>query len=225
MTDIFREVEEEVRREKLHALWNKYSPLVLTVAVLIVLAVAGWRGWEWWQQRQAEAAGVKFEAALRLVEDGKTAEAEAALATLEAEAPSGYAQLSRFARAGALAKTDKAAAVRAFDALAADTKVPGLFRDLAQVRAGLLLVDSAPYAEIKARLEALAAPEGAFRHSARELLALSAWKAGDRDAARQWADNIIGDLAAPSNLRTRAQVLRDLASSPTAPSAAKAPAN
>lgn len=225
MTDIFQEVEEDVRREKLHALWNKYSPLVLAVAVLIVLAVAGWRGWEWWQQRQAEAAGVKFEAALRLVEEGKTAEAEAALARLEAEAPSGYAQLSRFARAGALAKADKAAAVRAFDALAADTKVPGLFRDLAQVRAGLLLVDSAPYAEIKARLEALAAPEGAFRHSARELLALSAWKSGDRDAARQWADNIIGDLAAPSNLRTRAQVLRDLATSPTAPSAAKAPAN
>jgi hypothetical protein len=225
MSDIFQEVEEDVRRERLQALWNKYSPLVLTVAVLIVLAVAGWRGWEWWQQRQAEAAGVKFEAALRLVEEGKATEADEALAKLEAEAPGGYALLSRFARAGALAKADKAAAVREFDALAADTKVPGLFRDLAQIRAGLILVDTAPYAEIKARLEPLAAPEGAFRHSARELLALSAWKAGDRDAARQWADNIIGDLAAPSNLRTRGQILRDLASSPTASPAPKAKAN
>jgi hypothetical protein len=225
MSDIFQEVEEEVRREKLHALWNKYSPLVLAVAVLIVLAVAGWRGWEWWQQRQAEAAGVKFEAALRLITDGKTAEADAALAKLETEAPSGYAQLSRFARAGVLAQTDKAAAVREFDALAADAKMPPLFRDIAQVRAGLILVDTAPYAEIKARLEPLAAPEGAFRHSAREILALSAWKAGDRDAAKQWAEALLGDPETPSNLRTRGQMLNDLATAPTAPSAPKAKGN
>jgi hypothetical protein len=223
MSDIFQEVEEDVRREKLQALWNKYSGLVLAVAILIVLAVAGWRGWEWWQQRQAEAAGVQFEAALRLIADGKTAEADTALAKLETEAPSGYALLSRFARAGALVKTDAAAAVREFDALAADTKAPPLLRDLAQIRAGLVLVDTAPYAELKARLEPLAAPEGAFRHSAREILALSAWKAGDRDAARQWADALVGDFAAPSSLRTRGQVLRDLVSAPAkAPTPTKA---
>ncbi|NJL09061.1 MAG: tetratricopeptide repeat protein, partial [Methylacidiphilales bacterium] len=57
MSDIFREVEEEVRREKLRALWDKYGGLVLALAVAIVIGVAGWRGWEWWQHRQAEAAG------------------------------------------------------------------------------------------------------------------------------------------------------------------------
>ncbi|ALK08453.1 tetratricopeptide repeat protein [Blastochloris viridis] len=225
MSDIFKEVEEDVRRERLHALWSKYGGLVLTLAVVIVLAVAGWRGWEWWQHRQAEAAGARFEAALRLVSDGNTADADAALAKLAADAPTGYALLARFARAGALASTDKAAAVREFDALAGDAKALPLFRDLAQIRAGLILVDDAPYADLKARLEPLAAPEAAFRHSARELLALSAWKAGDRDAARQWVDALVGDPSAPSSLRTRGQILRDLLSSPIAPMPAPAKAN
>jgi hypothetical protein len=81
---------------------------------------------------------------------------------------------------------------------------------LAAVRAGLLLVDTAPYAEIRERLESLAAPNRTFHHSARELLALSAWKSGDIAAARQWADMIITDPQTPAATRSRAEVLSEL---------------
>jgi hypothetical protein len=44
------------------------------------------------------------------------------------------------------------------------------------------------------------------------LLALSAWKAGDTGAARQWADAILTDPQSPPGTRSRAEVLSQLIS-------------
>jgi hypothetical protein len=74
----------------------------------------------------------------------------------------------------------------------------------------LLLVDSAPYGEVVRRLEPLTAADRSFRHSAREILALSAWRAGDMAAARRWTDMITSDPLTPPGPRGRAQVLSDL---------------
>ena len=68
-----------------------------------------------------------------------------------------------------------------------------VFQDLAAVRAGTLLVDTASYADIKQRLEPLTAPDRAFRHSARSMLALAAWRAKDTAAMRKWTDMVLAD--------------------------------
>ena len=60
------------------------------------------------------------------------------------------------------------------------------------------------------RLETAARPEATFRHSARELLALSAWRANDTAATRQWLDMIANDGETPSGLRSRAEALQAL---------------
>ena len=78
------------------------------------------------------------------------------------------------------------------------------------MRAGMLLVDSAPLAEITKRLEPLAQAGGAFRHSARELLALAAVQATDSAAAKKWFDMILGDAETPQSLRTRIDMLMTL---------------
>jgi len=78
------------------------------------------------------------------------------------------------------------------------------------VRAGLLLVDSAPYPEMQKRLESLAGSNRSFRHTARELLALSAWKTGDLADARKWTDMMMSDPETPGGTRSRAQILSEL---------------
>jgi hypothetical protein len=88
--------------------------------------------------------------------------------------------------------------------------VGDVVRQLAAVRAGFLLVDTAPYSEMRTRLEPLTGSDKVFRHSARELLALSAWKSGDMDAAKQWASMIITDPQSPQSTRSRAEVLSEL---------------
>jgi hypothetical protein len=72
------------------------------------------------------------------------------------------------------------------------------------------LVDTASYADMLKRLEPLTASDRTFCHTARELLALSAWKSGDMAAARKWTDMMMTDPTTPSGTRSRAQILTEL---------------
>jgi hypothetical protein len=210
VADIFQEVDEEVRREQLHKLWQRYGNLLIAACFLVVAGVGAWRGYEWWQNRKAGESGAAFENAVSLAEAGKHQDAEAAFAKLAADGSAGYRPLARLREAAELAQTDKPAAVKAYDELAADKSAGQVIDDLATLRAGFLLVDTAPYSQIRERLEPLTAANRTFRHSARELLALSAWRSGDMAAARQWTDTIIGDPESPQGARSRAEVLSEL---------------
>ena len=210
MADIFHEVDEEVRRERLKQLWERYSLLIIAACVLIVAAIGGWRGYDWYVAREAAKAGARFEAAAALMEQGKTKEAEAAFADIAKSAPGGYPTLARLREANALASADKAAAVKAYEAIAQDGRVPAVFQDLASLRAGLLLVDTASLSDMQRRLEPLADSGRAFRHSARELLALSAWRNNDVTAAKKYLDEIAKDGETPAGVRGRADVLNGL---------------
>jgi hypothetical protein len=210
VTDIFNEVDEEVRREQLKKLWERYGAYLIALCVLIVIGVGAWRGYEWWQNQQAEKSGAAFEHAAELAEAGSPQQAEAAFAKLAADGTAGYRALARLRQAAELAPTDRAAAVKAYDQIAADGSVSQVIRDLATVRAGYLLVDSVPYSELLSRLEPLTASDRTFRYSAREILALSAWKARDIAATRKWTDMLMADPQTPSGTRSRAAVLSEL---------------
>lgn len=210
VADIFQEVDEEVRRERLQKLWDRYGYLLIALCVLIVAGVGGWRGYEYWQAKKAGESAIAYEQAVRLAETGKHQDADAAFARIAAGGTAGYRVLARLRAAAELAQTDRKAAVAAYDALAEDKNAGPVIDDLASVRAAVLLIDSATYSEMQKRLEPLTAQGRTFRHTARELLALSAWKAGDVAAARKWTDMIMTDPETPGGTRSRAQVLSDL---------------
>lgn len=210
MSELFDEVDEEVRREQLKKLWDKYSLFIIAAAILIVAAVGGWRGYQYLEAKKAAEAGDTFNKAVELSEQNKHSEAETAFAGLVAKAPYGYRLLSRFRLAAEVEKRDPKAAVQMFDELAADRSIGAEQQELARIRAGGILVDSAGYADMKQRLEADTASNATFRHVARELLALSAVRANDSTAARQWLDMISGDAETPPSVRSRAEALQAL---------------
>jgi hypothetical protein len=210
VVDIFQEVDEEVRREQLRKLWERYGIYAIAAAVAVVIAVAGWRGYEWWVGKQAARFGDAYIAAATLSEQGRHAEAEAAFARLASDSTVGYRILARLNEASELAATDPKAAVAAYDAMSGDGSVAQPLRDLAAVRAGLILVDSAPLNEMVARLEPLTGPDATFRHTARELLALAAWRTGDMASARHWVDIIMSEGDTPGSVRSRIEVLMAL---------------
>jgi len=210
VTDIFHEVDEEVRREQLKKLWERFGYYIIAGCVLVVAAIGGWRGYEWWETKKAAEAGVAFEQAVTLAESGKPQEAEAAFAKLATDGTAGYRVLARLREAAELAQSDPKAAIKSYDDIAADRGAGEAIQDVAALRAGFLLVDSASYAEMRTRLEPLTRADRPFRYSARELLTLSAWKHGDMSAARQWADMIITDPQTPAGARSRAELLSEL---------------
>ncbi|HWZ37393.1 MAG TPA: tetratricopeptide repeat protein [Bradyrhizobium sp.] len=210
MSELFDEVDEEVRRDQLKKLWDKYSIYIIALAVLVVAAVGGWRGYQYVEARKAAEAGEAFNRAIELSEQGKHEDAEKAFADLAAKAPYGYRLLSRFRVAAEAVDRDPKAAAKMFDDLAADASIGAEQQELARIRAAGLLVDSASYADMKQRLERDTAPEATFHHTARELLALSAFRANDTSAARLWLDQISADADTPPSLRSRAEALQAL---------------
>ena len=211
MSDIFKEVDEDLRREQARKLWDRYGPYVIGLALLIVVATAGYRGWEYWREQQAQATGDRFLAALDLANKGEHEQAIAALKEIEANGSGSYPVLAGFRVASEMAATGKIEdAIAEYDAIARRGGTSDAIKSLARLRAAALLVDTANLADLKTRLDDLAGTGNIWRHNARELLGLAAWRTGDLEAARNYFDEINKDQEAPQDLRQRAQVMLSL---------------
>ena len=142
MSELFDEVDEEVRRDQLKKLWDQYSLYIIAGMILIIAAVGGWRGYQYLEAKKAAEAGAAFDKAVELSEANKHTEAEAAFADLVAKAPFGYRVLARLRMAAEVANRDPQAAAKMFDEIAADRSVGVAEQDLARIRAAQLLLES-----------------------------------------------------------------------------------
>jgi hypothetical protein len=207
VSDIFQEVDEEVRRERLQKLWERYQNYIVALVAVIVLAVAGWRGYDYLQAKKAAESGTAFEVASQLAEDGKHTEAEAAFAKIATEGTPSYRTLARLREAAEIAIRDPKAAIEAYKKVASDASVGQTMQDLAALRAGALQADAGAFADAKATLESLTADGRPFRHSARELVVVAAWRAGDTVEAKRLSEVIMADGQTPPGMRNRIQML------------------
>lgn len=222
--DIFREVEADMRRELLARYWEKYGVYVIAVALLIVLGVGGYQAWTWRQSSLAAADGAAFVQAGALREDGNLDAASERFSTLAEDGTGSYSVLAnlRLAAVSAAQGQDEAA-VAAYDKVAARTD-DAMLRDFAQIQAATLLVDEAPLAEIEKRLEGMREGSNPWRHSARELLGMAAFRAGDNGKARGLYQELLSDSDTPPPMRQRAQMMLALIDSPV-PAGESAPSN
>jgi len=218
MADIFNEIDEELRGDQMRRLWATYSGVIVAIAVLIVVGVAGWRGWEYWSEQTARRDGDNYLAALQLSQHGDFSAAAVSLKDLEATGNAGYRVLARMRAADEQSLAgDQAGALAAFDALAKTSSVPALFADFAKMRAAYLALDLEARDALEARVKPLAVAGNPWRHAAREILAVSAWKAGDVATAKTWVDQIETDAETPADLTNRIAVLSAVIAGAKAP--------
>lgn len=214
---IFREVDEELRREQLREYWNKYGLYVVGAALAIIACVAGYKGYQYWSAQRAAAAGESYMRALTLAEKGQRDEAVKLYRELADNGPKGYRLLSRLRMAASVAaggKTDEA--VQILDALAGEARADDVFDGFARIQAAMLRLDKADYSEMQKRLGSMTAANNSWRHSARELLGISAYKAGRMEEAEKQFNEVLADPAAPENLRRRAEMMLALVVEATA---------
>jgi hypothetical protein len=201
--NIFREIDEELRSDRMRAMWRRFAPFVIGGAIAIVVLVAANEGWSWYTKSQSSQASQELYAALDTAERGDLTAAQAQLEQLAANGSGGYPVLAEFRQAALLAEQgDVAGAVAAYDALSTSQSNTRL-RELALLLAGNLLVDGGSLADVESRLGTLATDDSALRRVARELLGLAQYKAGDFAAAEASFQAVLDDPLATSGLRSR----------------------
>lgn len=203
------EVTEEVRRDRLFAMFRKYG----WIGAVVVAAIVGGAAWNEWQKAQALSRAQGFgDAVLDALDLGGAEERRAALAAIPADG--GQAALKGLMLASDPAE-DKAATLAALDAVMADAAQPEIYRDLASLRRVMVAGADMPLADRRTALQAIAAPGRAFRTLADEQLAYLLIEEGKKDEAIAALSALMQDQEAPQGLRARAgQVIVALGGKP-----------
>ena len=207
LADIFREVEEDIRRDRLQKLWDNYGIYVIALVVGIVALPSAIVGWRAYPTSQAEQASLAFAAAV--AEASKEgADASAIYSALADDVPSGYAALASLRAAGTLAAAGSIeAAIAAYDAVSADSGAEDIVRDLAKCKSGTLLVGRTSYDDLAIRLVPLAGDGEPWRNPAREALGMAAYGEQKYARAQSFFQSIVADQTATPGVRDRAHVM------------------
>ena len=202
MSDIFDQAREELRREKYENWVRKYGPTIGVISVLVVGAVGGVLWWRNAQNKAVEARSVLFDKVFLKTPDEEDVVGELAILEVGDDM---YGVLARFQKAVFAARRgDIKQALLLYDALEEDNSVPSDMRDLARVRAGYLRIEQG---QQKETLKSLDTPNGAFRFSTREILALTAFGRGDWETFEIYYEKSIADPKTPSSLSERLSAL------------------
>jgi len=227
--NIIREIDEELRSDRMRKAWRQFGPYVIAAAVAIVLIVAAKEGWDWWQNTNAARSSDQFYAALQLADGTDLAAAQKALDDVIAANHGGYPALAKFREAALLAKNGKTTeAIAAYDALSTSQSNIHL-REIALVLGANLLVDTGDVGQVQQRVGGIIDSASTMRNAAREALGLVKYKAGDLEGARQAFEDVVNDQLASQDTRSRlniylAQLVAEgVAPKPTEPAAADAP--
>ena len=203
------EVTEEVRRDRLFAMFRKYG----WSGVVLVALIVGGAAWNEWQKARAIARAQAFgDAMLDAMDLGAPEDRAAAVAAVPVDGSQATVQALMLASDPA---ADKAGALAALDKLIADASQPQLYRDLAVVRRVMVAGADSPLADRRAALDSVAAPGRAFRTLALEQLAYLLIEEGKKDEAIAAFAALMQDQEAPISLKRRAgQMITALGGTP-----------
>lgn len=201
MSDIFREVEEDVRKEKAQKFWKTYGSYVIGAGVVLFAGIGAWQLWERHQTQEREKAAVQFMSAQRI-----TNPQNAANAFVDITAPKGYALVARLSQANAmLAANQRKEAIATYKDIAASDS--GTIGTVARLRAGWALAEGANRKELTDLLAPLDKQGNAWRENAQEILAYADYRALDNKSAIAKYDALVKNAEAPDALRNRARVM------------------
>ena len=201
-TDSFiNEVSEEVRRDALFGYVRKYGWIAVTL-VLVLVGGAAYN--EYSKAQQQNAAQSVGDAMLAAMGENDTAARAAALGAIEVDGSA--AAVTALLTAATQQEADQIAQASAtLNALATNSEVPEIYRDLAAFKAAMLPSDDA--AARQTALETLSQPGAPFRLLALEQIGLMQVAEGDEGAAIATMTTIAQDAGATRGLRERAQTL------------------
>lgn len=199
-----REVDENLRRDRVHDFWKKYG-LWVGVAVGAFLIASG--GFIWWQNhklQQSEAQVEQFAEVLKNVGQGSRGTSVKQLDDLSENGSKAVRATALFTRAAmAIEDNDLKLAAAKYGEIAGDSSLPKPFRDAALIRQTALQFDQLQPSQVIDRLAPLAKPGAPWFGTAGEMSGLALIKQGHKDQAAKLFSTIAKDNSVPPEIRSR----------------------
>ncbi len=205
---IAQEVDDEVRRERMHLLWKNYGKYVIGAAVGIVMVVAGREIYNWRVSSVESQHSEAFQAAIEKA-DAEGADAVAIWREVAPQLGGGYVALAKLREAAAQADSnDVAGAIATYGSLASDSAAPTNLAELATLKASMLMIGQGDLDSARGKLSTIAVKGKVWYFSAQEQLALIDLQQGDMDGALQKFTLLADDAETPQSIQGRASQFR-----------------
>lgn len=207
--DVFlREVDDALREDQVFGAIRQYGK---PVGIVVAAGLLGLAGWLWYDNHSAAKGGEQGEVltqALDQVEARRLQTGSDGLAPIAKDGNPGIRAAAQMMRAGVYAEENKPdEAAKGFAAIAADTALPQVYRDLATIREVAVKFDKLPPQQVIDRLKPLAEPGKPWFGSAGELVGMAYLKQGRNDLAGTLFGEMAKDKTVPATLRRRAAQL------------------
>ncbi len=205
---LFREIAEDVRRDQMQEIWRKYGVLILGVVAAVIIGASAYQLNGYWSKQAAEKAADHLYKAESLADEKKKEDALKLYSKLAKSGPAGYAAISKLRIASLqAAKGNKEDAINQFISVANNGRIDPIFSDFAVIQTAMLTLDKELPADVKKKLVVMSAGAGSWRHNAREILALSDYKAKKYKEASATYAMILADIKSPASLKKRAEMM------------------
>ncbi len=203
--NIFQEIQEDLERQKLEALWGRYGPLVIAAAIAIVIGTAGITAWHSWRIDKNQQATAELMAALKPAAGDDTKQIDALQLFAKKNQGATQAVLAELHAAALAAQNGKQdQAVQIYDTIAKDNNADPAFRQLADLLSVRTQLDTGNTEELQKRLQVLQGDKAPWHFTAMEYSGYLALRAGDKEKAKKIFADLSQDAGVPQSLSTRA---------------------
>lgn len=205
MSDIFREVEEDVRRERAEKIWKRWGAYILAAGVLVFLGIGGWQLWQRHERQEREKISDQFLAAQRITNPRDAANA---FVDLSRTSKGGYGLVARLAQANAMAASGQGKqAIELYKEIAASDS--GTIGSVARLRAAWASADTSTRNQLAELLKPFDQAENPWRPNAQEVLAYADYRALDMKSAQTKYAAIAADPQSPDSLKARSRAMAE----------------
>ncbi len=201
-----REIDEELKNEKLKKIWDKYGLFIIIFVVLAVSAAVSFETFKAWNEKRNQEFSDTYAYALNLQNQGRYAEAMEVLDKLQKSKKAVYSDIAEIQMANIMMEQNKVEeAIAILENVVSDKDFNPQMKQIATIKLASYKLDYAPSEEIQSMLAPLVRENGVWTNIAKEMLAMLAVRDGDLDRAKTLYQEISVAANTPETLKARAQ--------------------
>lgn len=201
-----REIDEELKNEKLKKIWDKYGLFIIIFIIAAISAAVSFETFKSWNEKRSQEFSDTYAYALNLQNQGRYAEAMEVLDKLQKSKKAVYSDIAQIQMANIMMEQNKVEeAIAVLENVVKDKDFNPQMKEIAVIKLASYKLDYAPSDEIQEMLAPLVSENGVWTNIAKEMLAMLAVRDGDLDRAKTLYQEISVAANTPESLKARAQ--------------------